>query len=293
MTRVFSHVWRKYGIIGMCFFVSIMLHVMALAVFGSYKLFRYIYPKDSSFEAAPFQKKAVQMRTIQHRVSLKKQPQNPRVIKRLAVNKLAQINLPVMPKSETMSRKFEVSKDFLDGGAIGGDFNVAENIFGSVKQMDKAFEGKVYALPQGTGNLPKRWPGKAMGTIYARQLNVPTQDFMVGFPGVSNLFEWFGIEYKGEFYIRETGAYYWKGASDDGMKLIIDGTEILDIDGIHPETAMIKKRQLREGRHTIKVKYFQGPGNAVALRLWIALPSNTNDFKIFNMNDFPMPENEL
>jgi len=292
MTRIFTHVWRKYGIIGMCFLVSIMLHVMALAVFGSYKLFRYIYPKDSSFEAAPFQKKAVQMRTIQHRVSLKKPPQNPRVIRRLAVNKLAQVSLPVMPQREAMSRKFEVSKDFLDGGAIGGDFNVAENIFGSVKQMDKAFEGKVYALAKDTGQLPKHWPAKALGTIYARQLNVPAQDFMIGFPGVSDRFEWFGIEYKGDFYIREPGTYCWKGSSDDGMKLIVDGNEILSIDGIHPETAATKKCKLREGKHTIKVKYFQGPGNAVALRLWIAPPSDTNDFRIFNMSDYPVPVDE-
>ena len=291
MRDVARHFWRKYGVLGVCFAVSIGIHLCALAVFGSYKLFRYIYPKDSSFEAAPFQKKAVQMRTIQHRVSLKKPPQNPRVIRRLAVNKLAQVSLPVMPQREAMSRKFEVSKDFLDGGAIGGDFSVAEDVFGSVKQMDNAFLGTIYALEVETRMLPKHWPNKRLGTIYTRQLNVPRQYFSKGFPGVSDRFEWFGIEYKAEFYVKETGKHTWWLTSDDGGALYIDGNLVLEDPAAHAENTISNRWNLREGKHTIRVKYYQGPKIELALQLWIQPPGAT-DRAIFNLGDYPIPENE-
>ncbi len=73
-----------------------------------------------------------------------------------------------------------------------------------------------------------------MGTIYTTSLNVPPQDFEQGFPGVTNRFEWFAIDYSGRFWIENPGLYRFELTSDDGSKLYVDDRPVVDDDGAHP-----------------------------------------------------------
>src|SRR5689334_293453 len=71
--------------------------------------------------------------------------------------------------------------------------------FGSTVVIPSGLRGLIYHLPPGVGSLPDfgtLWP---VGAIYTTHLNVPPQDFSVGFPGVTNRFEWFAIDYSGRF----------------------------------------------------------------------------------------------
>ena len=139
--------------------------------------------------------------------------------------------------------------------------------FGSAKENPFVFEGTIYAIPPGTDRLPDFSKLKPIGKIYSAVLNITPRDFSSGFPGVSDRFEWFAIDYKGKIFIPETRTYTFSLLSDDGAKLIIDGKTVIDNDGIHPPTKKRGSVKLPKGLHTVEVQYFQGPRYQVALVL--------------------------
>jgi hypothetical protein len=69
----------------------------------------------------------------------------------------------------------------------------------------------------------------------------------------------FGFVYTGILKVPQDGEYSFSLDSDDGSRLVIDGTEILKYDGIHgvgqPKQAKVK---LKQGRRAIRLDYFQG-----------------------------------
>src|SRR5580765_5515291 len=65
--------------------------------------------------------------------------------------------------------------------------------------------GDIYLLRPGTDRLPNFKGMKPVGSIYTRELNIRPRDFREGFPGVTDRFEWFAIDYNGYFYISQPG----------------------------------------------------------------------------------------
>ncbi len=45
----------------------------------------------------------------------------------------------------------------------------------------------------------------------------------LGFPGLTDRFEWFAMDYSGKFWIDRTGLYRFRLVSDDGAMLYVDG----------------------------------------------------------------------
>jgi len=107
------------------------------------------------------------------------------------------------------------------------------------------------------------------GRIYASKLYISPRRFDEGFPGVSNRFEWFAIDYRGKIYIPESKVYKFALLSDDGSRLLIDRKVVIDNDGVHPPEEKVGSIFLKKGLHTIEVQYFQGPRYYVALELSI------------------------
>lgn len=149
-------------------------------------------------------------------------------------------------------------------------------------------EGKVYLLKPQTQRLPNFKKLKPVGSVYTTSLNIPPQRFNLGFPGVTDRFEWFAIDYNGKFWISMPGEYNFGLTSDDGSKLYIDGHLVIDIDGLHSPAIGYGKRELKGGSHRIRISYFQGPRDTVALVLSAARPNQYN-LRIFNMNDYMPP----
>src|SRR4051794_17563321 len=77
-------------------------------------------------------------------------------------------------------------------------------------------KGEIYLLPQDTLFLPNFKKLKPAGAIYTSALNIPPRNFLSGFPGVTDRFEWFAIDYNGFFYVDHPGKYRFILASDDG-----------------------------------------------------------------------------
>jgi hypothetical protein len=149
--------------------------------------------------------------------------------------------------------------------------------------------GDIYLLKPGTPELPKFEKMEPIGSIYASALNIVPRNFLEGFPGITNRYEWFAIDYKGFFYVDPPGKYNFGLASDDGSKLYIDGKQVIDNDGVHPTQAQYNQIALKGGIHRIRVSYFQGPGAQLALILGVKRPGE--EWRIFSTNDFRPPRN--
>ena len=79
--------------------------------------------------------------------------------------------------------------------------------FGTTVVSTSGLQGRVYLLKKNISKLPRFDSLKSAGTIYTNTLNVWPQRFEEGFPGISNRFEWFAIDYTGRFWIDSAGQY--------------------------------------------------------------------------------------
>ena len=148
----------------------------------------------------------------------------------------------------------------------------AQGNFGTAGSTPFQLRGQIYHLEEGAERLPDFSRLRPVGTISTTKLNVPLQSFEQGFPGVTNRFEWFALHYRGAFAVPAAGTYRFRLTSDDGSRLLIDGRQVIDNDGVHGEVQVEESVQLAEGVHSIEVQYFQGPRFDVALVLEMAPP---------------------
>jgi hypothetical protein len=165
----------------------------------------------------------------------------------------------------------------------------AAAVFGTTIVIPSGLRGDIFYLPRNAQSLAELEHLRPQGTIYTTSLNVSPQDFLIGFPGITKRFEWFAIDYSGKFWIETPGLYRFRLTSDDGAMLYIDGQLIADNDGVHSTTVRLGSIRLAGGTHTIRVPYFQGPGDTVALMLEIAGPGEQP--RIFSTDEFKPPTN--
>src|SRR4051812_40652567 len=98
----------------------------------------------------------------------------------------------------------------------------SEPVFGTTVVIPSGLRGDIYKLPPGTQSLHRLPWLNPEGAIYTTALNVPPQDFTLGFAGITDRFEWFAINYTGRFWIEKPGLYRFRLVSDDGAMLYID-----------------------------------------------------------------------
>ncbi|HET9236053.1 MAG TPA: PA14 domain-containing protein [Oligoflexus sp.] len=150
-----------------------------------------------------------------------------------------------------------------------------EQIFVGCQQGSEFFPitADVYQLPVNTTKLPDF---SALGTRLTKvcmdQYNVAPRDWSTGFPGVTNLFEWFALHTTTNVVVPMDGTYSFKLNSDDGAKLYIDGKLVIDNDGQHAPTAKEATVTLTAGQHALSIDYFQGPRYQIALELYWKTP---------------------
>jgi len=160
--------------------------------------------------------------------------------------------------------------------------------FGTSVVANSGFKGDIYLLKPETSKLPNFSRLKPVGSIYTTYLCVPRRSFDEGFPGITDRFEWFAIDYNGRFWVSREGRYEFALVSDDGSKLYIDGKKAIDNDGIHPELKAFGRVVLSAGVHSIRVSYFQGPRYHLSLMLAVRGPDDP-EFRVSHMDDFKPP----
>jgi hypothetical protein len=173
---------------------------------------------------------------------------------------------------------------------IGARFSttVVESLFGTNVVDPSRLRGDIYYLKPGTAALPNFKKLKPVGSIYTNGFNIPRRAFDEGFPGVTDRFEWFAIDYSGKFYIAAPGKYDFALFSDDGSMLYIDGKKVVRNDGLHPTRRADGSATLSQGVHSLRLSYFQGPREWVALLLGIRKPGEKG-WRIFNTDEFKIP----
>jgi hypothetical protein len=160
-------------------------------------------------------------------------------------------------------------------------------VFGTTVVIPSGLRGEIYHISERTETLAELGRYKPVGVIYTTALNVPPQDFSIGFPGITARFEWFAIDYRGKFWIEKPGLYRFRLVSDDGSMLYIDGQLVADNDGVHSTMVRLGSTQLAGGMHSIRVVYFQGPRDTVALSLEVAGPGE--QARVFSTEEFKPP----
>ncbi len=102
----------------------------------------------------------------------------------------------------------------------------------------------------------------------------------------------FALRFKAFLHIPKDGEYqFWLG-SDDGSRLLINGEEIVNGDGVHPHSVQSAKKQLTAGAYSIVVEYFEGGGEE-SLSAEVAGPElNRQSLAGLVSNDRNAPENK-
>ena len=159
--------------------------------------------------------------------------------------------------------------------------------FGTTVVVPGGLRGLIYPISPLSTSLPYFQWLYPIGVIYTSNLDVTRRNFLKGFPGVTDRYEWFAIDYSGRFWIETQGLYRFELTSDDGSRLYIDDELVVNNDGIHPELTRTGELTLTGGIHRIQVSYFQGPGSEVALVLRVARPGG--EWRIFNTDEFGPP----
>lgn len=166
-----------------------------------------------------------------------------------------------------------------------------EPTFGATVVIPAGLHGTVYLIPDNTTVLPDFQDEhlQRVGEIWTNSLNVPPRHWRKGFPGLTDRFEWFAINYDGNFWIDTPGRYVFALLSDDGSRLFIDNVPVIDNDCQHSPDLRLVAVKLEGGGHRLGVAYFQGPRDCLALVLAVAGPDG--EWKAFDVRDFKPPSN--
>ena len=111
-------------------------------------------------------------------------------------------------------------------------------------------------------------------TFVTANLDISKRDYTEGFPTpeMQHVVEDFAIRFRGELAIDTPGLYQFGLYSDDGAKLYIDGTLVVDNDGIHAGSGKRGSITLTTGVYPVEIHYFQGPRYSIALQWYYAPP---------------------
>jgi len=146
-------------------------------------------------------------------------------------------------------------------------------IFGTDVMPGHGLIGQVYVPGGEILHMPDFTHLTPIYTFVTANLDVPKREYTQGFPTpeMQAVTENFAIRFRGELAVDTPGLYHFGLYSDDGSKLYIDGTLVVDNDGIHPAMGKKGSITLTTGMHPVEIHYFQGPRHSIALQ-WFYQP---------------------
>lgn len=144
------------------------------------------------------------------------------------------------------------------GAANTDDYDISFSVKASVScpsPTSEAFTGCYYA---GTNfdNL-----------VFTRQDSAINFDWGIGSPDASVPADNFSARWSGSFNLT-SGTYDFTAVTDDGMRVIIDGTTVLDKWFVQAPATYTFSQNISAGAHTIVVEYNEYSGGAVAKLSW-------------------------
>ena len=148
-------------------------------------------------------------------------------------------------------------------------------IFGTEVRPGHGLVGQVYVPGEAIFQMPDFDSLVPIYTFVTANLDVPVRNYTQGFPTpkMQSVIENFAIRFRAELEINMPGVYVFELYSDDGSQLYIDGSLVVNNDGIHPAISRQGRIRLGTGIHAVEIHYFQGPRQAIALQ-WFYQPPN-------------------
>ncbi|HTY57651.1 MAG TPA: alpha-N-acetylglucosaminidase TIM-barrel domain-containing protein [Bacteroidota bacterium] len=153
---------------------------------------------------------------------------------------------------------------------VGSDVTVSARTFGASAYPSFVASRSYAAVEKGVNGLSFRYyEGSWRAIPDFDTVAVARRGIAYGFSlaEAGSRSEFFALEYSGYIDIPAPGEYTFTLGSDDGSRLLIDGTAVVNNDGLHPyaeESAAVK---LSAGKHALTVRYFQaGGGKRLELR---------------------------
>ncbi|MCZ4694443.1 choice-of-anchor L domain-containing protein [Ancylomarina euxinus] len=105
--------------------------------------------------------------------------------------------------------------------------------------------------------------------IYSESVTKINSSWGTGSPNTALLGnDYFSIRYSGDFVVPKTGDYTFYTTSDDGVRLIIDGSNVINNWTNHAPTSNSGTVNLNKGLHTITLEYYENTGGAVVELEW-------------------------
>lgn len=139
--------------------------------------------------------------------------------------------------------------------------------FGSLTRADQVIAGTYFT------------PNQSLGNVF-NTINFSDSGHQGFFADPTNLwpvaggYDDFVIHAYGYLNVTTAGTYQFTTYNDDGVRLMIDGTNVINDGGYHGPTPITNSIFLGVGQHTIDLVYFEGGGLAV-LELSVQLGSGT------------------
>ena len=160
--------------------------------------------------------------------------------------------------------------------------------------------GQVYVPGTKIERMPDFGVLTPIYTFVTPNLDVPIREYTKGFPTpqMQTVVENFAVRFRGKLAVDTPGRYVFWLLSDDGSKLYINNTLVIDNDGIHGIMRGKGRKDLSDnlsvsweidghfmdigkqgsieltvGTHPFEIQYFQGPRYEIALQ-WFYRPPN-------------------
>ncbi|HLO40135.1 MAG TPA: PA14 domain-containing protein [Phycisphaerales bacterium] len=163
--------------------------------------------------------------------------------------------LIVSAASSTMSKQVIPASMWRHGNFADGDFRNPENPSSTAAGLEASY----YATGTIINSLPNLDPLTPVKTSVVDQINYPSTTGVFADSGLSN-----GVSarFTGYLSIPQTGFYTLYTNSDEGSKLWIGNTLVVDNNGLHTMRERSGTIGLKAGLHAIKVDYFERTGEA-------------------------------
>ena len=138
------------------------------------------------------------------------------------------------------------------------------DLFMSNAEIQPALDAIGWATGSGSGLIVKYYEG-TWSLVPDFDILTPVFEDVASIPTASirNRDDDYGLRFSGYISIETDGLYTFYTNSDDGSKLTIDGTLVVNNDGLHGPVEASGTIGLGTGRHAIQVDYFESTGGAV------------------------------
>ena len=162
---------------------------------------------------------------------------------------------------------------------------VAAAKIGTLEQTSGGLEPAAPTPSQPTGTAAD-WTGSYYATqdlsgdpVLTRQDGAIDFDWQAGSPDTSVSSDSFSISWTATSTF-EAGSYRFSARVDDGVRIYVDDSLLLEDWNLHPATTTVSDTELTAGSHTVRVEYFEADGMASITVWWEKLEEDTPDCEI-------------